>query len=95
MKVTPYIIEYVEALDKYRIIYPYKKIRCVFEVNNQQDIKTIIKWNNTWYWRLIMKLINLACKFMPNSPYQEEFEITVRNDVIKEFGSGDFYIVCE
>ena len=55
MKVTPHTIEYVETLDKYRIIYPYKKIHCVFEVNNEQDIKIITERNNTWHWRLIMK----------------------------------------
>lgn len=95
MKVTPHTIECVETLDKYRIIYPYKKIYYVFEVNNEQDIKTITERNNTWHWRLIMKLMNFVCKIMPNSPSQKEFETTVRNDIIEEFGGGDFYIVCE
>ena len=39
--------------------------------------------------------MNFAFKSMPNSPSQEEFETIVRNDIIEEFGSGDFYIVCE
>ena len=95
MKVTPHTIEYVETLDKYRIIYPYKKIHCVFEVNNEQDVKIITERNNTWHWRLIMKLMNFAFKSMPNSLSQKEFETIVRNDIIEEFASGDFYIVCE